>query len=194
MKMAPIVRALKSRGIPVLLVHTGQHYDAAMNDKLFSDLKMPPPDINLEVGSGTHAVQTAQIMLRFESVVDAHKPSCVLVVGDVNSTLACSLVASKKNVPVVHVEAGLRSYDRQMPEEINRVLTDQLADLLYTTERTAHANLAREGIDTSRIEFVGNVMIDSLIANRERCVSAEQTLQRNQKDARALQDANGYGP
>ena len=193
MKMAPIVRALKSRGIPVLLVHTGQHYDAAMNDKLFSDLKMPPPDINLEVGSGTHAVQTAQIMLRFESVVDAHKPSCVLVVGDVNSTLACSLVASKKNVPVIHVEAGLRSYDRQMPEEINRVLTDQLADLLYTTERTAHANLAREGIDTSRIEFVGNVMIDSLIANRERCVSAEQTLQRSQKDARALQDANGYG-
>jgi len=166
MKMAPIVRALKSRGIPVLLVHTGQHYDAAMNDKLFSDLKMPPPDINLEVGSGTHAVQTAQIMLRFESVVDAHKPSCVLVVGDVNSTLACSLVASKKNVPVVHVEAGLRSFDRTMPEEVNRVLVDQVSAWCFVHSPEAVENLRREGVHESRIHTVGNTMIDTLVQMR----------------------------
>jgi UDP-N-acetylglucosamine 2-epimerase (non-hydrolysing) len=117
-----------------------------MNDRLFDDLRLPHPDINLEVGSGTHAVQTAEVMRRFEPVLDAQQPSCVLVVGDVNSTLACALVCAKKAVPVVHVEAGLRSYDRAMPEEINRVLTDQIADRLYTTERSAHANLAREGV------------------------------------------------
>ena len=124
---------------------------------------MPRPDVNLEVGSGSHAVQTAEVMRRFEPVLDAHRPSCVLVVGDVNSTLACTLVAVKKGVPVAHVEAGLRSFDRSMPEEINRVLTDQIADLLYTTERAAHDNLAREGVDASRAHFVGNVMIDSLL-------------------------------
>lgn len=193
MKMAPIIRALKAQGLPVLLVHTGQHYDAAMNDRLFADLKMPPPDINLEVGSGTHAVQTAEIMRRFEPVMDAHMPSCVLVVGDVNSTLACSLVANKKGVPVVHVEAGLRSYDRTMPEEINRVLTDQLADLLYTTERSAHDNLAREGIAGARIEFVGNVMIDSLLANREHALTPAETLRRNGRDDTVLRSPNGYG-
>jgi UDP-N-acetylglucosamine 2-epimerase (non-hydrolysing) len=149
MKMAPILRALAAHDppLPALLVHTGQHYDVDMNDRLFVDLKLPAPDINLEVGSATHAVQTAEVMRRFEPVLDLHAPSCVLVVGDVNSTLACTLVAAKKGVPVAHVEAGLRSYDRSMPEEINRVLTDQIADLLYTTERVAHDNLAREGIE-----------------------------------------------
>ena len=169
MKMAPILRAFAARVPPVrsLLVHTGQHYDADMNDRLFVDLRLPVPDINLEVGSGTHAVQTADVMRRFEPVVDANNPSCVVVVGDVNSTLACALVAAKKGVPVAHVEAGLRSFDRSMPEEVNRVLTDQIADLLYTTERVAHDNLAREGVDPQRAHFVGNVMIDSLLANRE---------------------------
>jgi UDP-N-acetylglucosamine 2-epimerase (non-hydrolysing) len=137
-----------------------------MNDRLFADLQLPVPEINLGVGSGSHAVQTAEVMRRFEPVLDERSPSCVLVVGDVNSTLACSLVAVKKGIPVVHVEAGLRSFDRSMPEEINRVLTDQIADVLYTTERTAHDNLLREGVDASRIRFVGNVMIDSLLANR----------------------------
>ena len=148
MKMAPLLRAIKSRSdLPsAVLVHTGQHYDFELNDRLFIDLALPAPDVNLEVGSGSHAVQTAEVMKRFEPVIDQYRPSCVVVVGDVNSTLACSLVASKKHVPVVHVEAGLRSFDRSMPEEINRVLTDQIAALLYTTERSAHANLAREGI------------------------------------------------
>ena len=169
MKMAPILRAFAANNpaIPTLLVHTGQHYDKDMNDKLFEDLRLPRPDINLEVGSGSHAVQTAEVMRRFEPVIDQHQPSCVLVVGDVNSTLACTLVGVKKGVPVVHVEAGLRSYDRKMPEEINRVLTDQVADLLYTTERSAEANLVREGVDAERVRFVGNVMIDSLLHNRE---------------------------
>ena len=134
-----------------------------MNERLFADLELPAPDLNLEVGSGTHAVQTAEIMRRFEPVLDDLAPACVIVVGDVNSTLACSLVAAKKRTPVVHVEAGLRSFDRDMPEEINRVLTDQIADLLFTTERAAADNLAREGIAPERMRFVGNVMIDSLL-------------------------------
>src|ERR1700730_10061322 len=147
MKMAPLLRAFAAHPtLPTLLVHTGQHYDNDMNDRLFVDLRLPHPDINLEVGSGTHSLQTAEVMRRFEPVLDEREPSCVLVVGDVNSTLACSLVAVKKNIPVIHVEAGLRSFDRAMPEEINRVLTDQIADLLYTTERTAYDNLAREGV------------------------------------------------
>jgi len=195
MKMAPILRALAAHepSLPSLLVHTGQHYDADMNDKLFVDLKLPSPDINLEVGSGTHAVQTAEVMRRFEPVLDAHRPSCVLVVGDVNSTLACTLVASKKGVPVAHVEAGLRSYDRSMPEEINRVLTDQIADLLYTTERVAHDNLAREGIDASRAHFVGNVMIDSLLANRGLAVPPQESLRRGGVDPSAFDVSRGYG-
>ena len=169
MKMAPILGAFSAHhpAIPVVLVHTGQHYDQDMNDRLFVDLRLPYPDVNLEVGSGTHAVQTAEVMRRFEPVLDAYKPSCVLVVGDVNSTLACTLVGVKKGVPVVHVEAGLRSYDRGMPEEINRVLTDQIADRLYTTERSALDNLLREGIAEERVRFVGNVMIDSLLSNLE---------------------------
>ena len=178
MKMAPILRALASHQppIPALLVHTGQHYDTDMSKKLFVDLGLPQPDINLEVGSGSHALQTAEVMRRFEPALDEFKPSCVLVVGDVNSTLACTLVAVKKNVPVAHVEAGLRSYDRKMPEEINRILTDQVADRLYTTERSAEGNLLREGIDVARVCFAGNVMIDSLEASRPHARHPAQTL------------------
>lgn len=178
MKMAPLMRALGANPDvpPAVLVHTGQHYDPSMNAKLFEDLQLPAPDLNLEVGSGSHAVQTAEIMRRFEPVLDAQRPSCVVIVGDVNSTLACSLVAAKKNVPVVHVEAGLRSFDRGMPEEINRVLTDQISDLLYTTERSAHANLAREGIDADKVHFVGNLMIDSLLGHKPRAVPVAQLL------------------
>ncbi|MCX7893489.1 MAG: UDP-N-acetylglucosamine 2-epimerase (non-hydrolyzing) [Burkholderiales bacterium] len=178
MKMAPLVRAFAARSdLPrAVLLHTGQHYDVAMKDRLFSDLDLPVPDVNLEVGSGTHAVQTAEIMRRFEPVVEDFRPCCVVVVGDVNSTLACSLVAAKKGVPVVHVEAGLRSFDRSMPEEINRVLTDQIAEVLYTTERSAAGNLQREGVSPERIHFVGNVMIDTLVASLARAVPPGETL------------------
>jgi len=178
MKMAPLVRAFGARAdLPrAMLIHTGQHYDVEMNVRLFADLELPAPDLNLEVGSGTHAVQTAEIMRRFEPVLDELLPSCVIVVGDVNSTLACSLVASKKCIPVVHVEAGLRSFDRNMPEELNRVLTDQIADRLYTTERVAGENLAREGIDRERVRFVGNVMIDSLLRHQRRAIAPMDTL------------------
>jgi UDP-N-acetylglucosamine 2-epimerase (non-hydrolysing) len=182
MKMAPLLRAFRAHpALPrPVLVHTGQHYDPMMNGRLFEDLELPRPDINLEVGSATHAVQTAEVMKRFEPVLDEYQPSCVVVVGDVNSTLACSLVAAKKAVPVAHVEAGLRSFDRTMPEEINRVLTDQIAELLYTTERSAHDNLAREGVPPERIHFVGNVMIDSLLSHRARAVPP-QNLTRGEK-------------
>ena len=195
MKMAPILRALASHEPPLsaLLVHTGQHYDASMSDQLFADLRLPRPDISLEVGSGSHAVQTAEVMKRFEPALDEHKPSCVLVVGDVNSTLACTLVAVKKGVPVVHVEAGLRSYDRKMPEEINRVLTDQVADRLYTTERSALDNLLREGIAAERVCFAGNVMIDSLLSNRDVARPARQTLEQHGADANVLNHPRGYG-
>ena len=191
MKMAPLLRAFRGHAAlpPAVLVHTGQHYDPMLNDRLFEDLALPRPDINLGVGSGTHAVQTAEVMRRFEPVVDEHQPSCVVVVGDVNSTLACSLVAVKKGVPVAHVEAGLRSFDRAMPEEINRILTDQISDLLYTTERTAHDHLAREGIPADRSHFVGNVMIDSLLFHKSCAVPAARTLQA----ARASFGTEGYG-
>ncbi|MCL6556225.1 MAG: UDP-N-acetylglucosamine 2-epimerase (non-hydrolyzing) [Burkholderiales bacterium] len=178
MKIAPIMAALAEAAIPARLLHTGQHYDEAMNRRFFAELGIPEPDINLEVGSASHAVQTAEIMRRFEPVLDALTPAAVLVVGDVNSTIACALVAAKKGVGVIHVEAGLRSFDRSMPEEINRVLTDQISDLLYTTERQAEANLRREGIDSGRIHFVGNVMIDTLRHNLPRAVPAAHTLVR----------------
>ena len=195
MKMAALIRAFGARrDLPaVALVHTGQHYDVAMNERLFIDLELPPPDLNLEVGSGSHAAQTAETMKRFEPVLDGLAPSCVIVVGDVNSTLACSLVASKKRVPVVHVEAGLRSYDRSMPEEINRVLTDQIADLLYTTERSAAQNLAREGVPVERVCFVGNVMIDSLLRHRQHAVDPKKTLAREGVPEGFIDDANGFG-
>ncbi len=159
MKIAPVIRAMKATvpPIPVRLVHTGQHYDPEMNAQYFQALGIPDPDINLEVGSASHAVQTAEVMRRFEPVLDREQPAAVLVVGDVNSTLACALVAVKKSIPVIHVEAGLRSLDRAMPEEINRVLTDQISELLFITEKSARDNLLREGISDSRIHFTGNV-------------------------------------
>ena len=195
MKMAPILRALANHvpPLPSLLVHTGQHYDQGMSGQLFVDLDLPLPDLNLDVGSGTHAVQTAEVMRRFEPALDAHRPSCVLVVGDVNSTLACTLVAVKKGVPVAHVEAGLRSYDRQMPEEINRIVTDQLADRLYTTERSALGNLLAEGIAAERVSFCGNVMIDSLLAHRQRAHPAATTLRAHGIDPAVLDHPRGYG-
>jgi UDP-N-acetylglucosamine 2-epimerase (non-hydrolysing) len=195
MKMAPILRALAQHtpAMPSLLVHTGQHYDQDMSDRLFEALGLPRPDVNLEVGSASHAVQTAEVMKRFEPLLDQYKPSCVLVVGDVNSTLACTLVAVKKNVRVAHVEAGLRSGDRKMPEEINRVLTDQVADRLYTTERSADANLKAEGIASERIVFAGNVMIDSLMSHRDRAPGPAQTLAALGMNAALLNHPKGYG-
>ena len=168
MKIAPVMRALEKRKLPARLLHTGQHYDHALNDRFFEELAIPRPEFNLNVGSASHAQQTGEIMQRFEPVLREQQPAAVLVVGDVNSTLACALVAVKEGVPVWHVEAGLRSGDRGMPEEINRVLTDQISDLLFTTERSAAANLAREGIDAARVHFVGNVMIDTLLSCVER--------------------------
>lgn len=176
MKIAPIMAAFAREPIAAKLVHTGQHYDPAMSDSFFEQLGIPRPDVNLEVGSASHAVQTAEIMRAFEPVLDVERPRAVLVVGDVNSTIACALVAAKKGVGVVHVEAGLRSYDRGMPEEINRVLTDQISDLLYTTERSALDNLKREGIAEERVHFAGNVMIDTLRAHLERATPAAITL------------------
>ena len=195
MKMAPLLRAFSARrDLPgTVLIHTGQHYDASLNDHLFADLELPSPDVNLGVGSGSHASQTADVMKRFEPVLDQFDPCCVLVVGDVNSTLACSLVAVKKGVPVAHVEAGLRSFDRSMPEEVNRVLTDQIADLLYTTERSALDNLLREGISAERVHFVGNVMIDSLRASMPNAKSATEVLAREGLDPELAQGVTGYG-
>ena len=170
MKIAPIVAQIDRTGgaLTSILVHTGQHYDAKLSRVFFDELGIPKPDVNLNVGSGSHAQQTAAIMAAFESVLLDHRPDVLIVVGDVNSTLACALVASKLGVPVAHVEAGLRSFDRTMPEEINRLLTDQISDLLFTSELGAADNLRREGIDDSKIHFVGNVMIDTLLAHRER--------------------------
>src|SRR3569623_2325652 len=178
MKIAPVIAALQSEhcGLRVRLVHTGQHYDVAMIERFFEQLAIPAPDINLDEGSLSLALQTAEIMRRFEPVLDQDQPAALVVVGDVNSTIACALVAAKKGVPVAHVEAGLRSYDRAMPEEINRVLTDQLSDWLFITEREARDNLLREGIAGERIHFVGNVMIDTLLGHRRGPVPAAATL------------------
>jgi UDP-N-acetylglucosamine 2-epimerase (non-hydrolysing) len=194
MKMAPLIRAFRAHGgLPeVVLVHTGQHYDVAMNERLFRDLELPSPDINLEVGSGSHAVQTAEVMRRIDPVLDELAPTCVVVVGDVNSTLAVTLVAVKKGIPVAHVEAGLRSFDRAMPEEINRVLTDQVADLLYTTERSAADNLLREGVAAERIHFVGNVMIDSVARHAARAVAPGETLAAAGCDPALAEEAAGF--
>ena len=170
MKAAPICAQMRLRqdAFDVKIVHTGQHYDASRSDSFFSDLGLPEPDFHLGVGSASHAEQTAKIMLAFEPVVLRERPDWVLVVGDVNSTVACALVASKLGVKIAHVEAGLRSFDRTMPEEINRIVTDSISDVLFTTEESANENLRREGIDKAKVKFVGNVMIDSLVANLER--------------------------
>ena len=171
MKVAPLVKAIERHnenkkirkpGIIPLLVHTGQHYDKEMSKVFFDELNIPKPDIDLGIGSGGHGEQTGKIIIAFEKVVLVQKPDLVIVVGDVNSTIACALVAAKLNVPVAHVEAGLRSFDRSMPEEINRILTDQISDFLFTHSPEANANLLREGIQKEKIFFVGNIMIDSL--------------------------------
>ncbi len=164
MKIAPIQREMaKYDNIQPILVHTGQHYDERMSKLFFDDLQLPKPDIYLDVRSGSHAVQTAKVMMAFEEVVQREKPDLVIVVGDVNSTAACSMVAAKLHTKIAHVEAGLRSFDRRMPEEINRLVTDVLSDFLFVTEKSGLQNLKHEGIDDSKVHFVGHVMIDSLI-------------------------------
>jgi UDP-N-acetylglucosamine 2-epimerase (non-hydrolysing) len=162
-KMAPLIEALRRHGTgDQLVVHTGQHYDRRMSEEILEDLGFPTPDYALGVGSGTHAEQTGKVLMAFERVLLEHRPALVVVAGDVNSTLACALAASKLQIPIAHLEAGLRSGDWTMPEEVNRVLTDRLSDVLLTTSPEAEENLAREGIDTARVRFVGNTMIDSL--------------------------------
>ena len=194
-KIAPLMRALKRRdGFDVRLVHTGQHYDIAMNAVFFEELSIPEPDINLEVGSGTQTEQTARIMLDLEKALLCDRPDMLVVVGDVNSTLAAALVAAKLLIPLAHVEAGLRSNDRTMPEEVNRLVTDRLSDLLLTTESEARDNLLREGVAPAQIHFVGNVMIDTLRACLERALPASATLAEHGADPafRAAASA-GYG-
>jgi UDP-N-acetylglucosamine 2-epimerase (non-hydrolysing) len=162
MKMAPVIREAAVRGLGQCFVHTGQHYDAAMSGVFFEELGMPRPDIHLGVGSGSHAEQTARVMMAFEPICLERRPDLVVVSGDVNSTLACALTASKLAIPVAHIEAGLRSFDRTMPEEINRTLTDHVSDLLFTSEPSGRVHLLHEGVPAERIHFVGNAMIDSL--------------------------------
>ena len=169
MKVAPLHFAFKKyRSITHRIVHTGQHYDDNMSKVFFDDLELPRPDIYLGVGSGSHAVQTAKVMIEFEKIALSEKPDLVIVVGDVNSTVACALVCAKLCIPVAHVEAGLRSFDRTMPEEINRILTDSIADYLFVSERSGLANLHKEGVPRSKVFFVGNVMIDSLVRFRKK--------------------------
>jgi len=182
MKIAPLLAELRRQEeIEPVLVHTGQHYDYSMSQVFFDQLRVPPPDYNLGVGSGTHFAQTAEIMRKFGELVRHDRPDMVVVAGDVNSTIACALVAAKEGIPVAHVEAGLRSFDRSMPEEINRVLTDAVADLLFTTEESANRNLANEGIDPGKVFFVGNLMIDSLVSAlqvaRPSCLRSELGLE-----------------
>ncbi len=175
MKIAPIHRAFQKykESIQHLIVHTGQHYDEAMSKIFFEDLELPNPNMYLGVGSGTHAQQTAKIMVEFEKVLMEQTPDLVVVVGDVNSTLACSLVAAKMGIRVAHVEAGLRSFDRSMPEEINRKVTDALSDFLFVSEPSGSQNLKREGVADAKVFFVGNVMIDSLVHYREKAKKSE---------------------
>ena len=174
MKIAPLMKAFKeNRHFEPFLVHTGQHYDEKMSNLFFDELGIPKPDINLEVGSGSHAQQTAEIMRRFEPIVLERKPDYVLVVGDVNSTIACGLVAVKLGIKLIHVEAGLRSFDHDMPEEINRILTDRISDLLFVTEQSGVDNLRNEGVDSNKVHLVGNVMIDTLLANKEKAEKSD---------------------
>jgi UDP-N-acetylglucosamine 2-epimerase (non-hydrolysing) len=175
MKAAPVLRALRAYdGVRQTLVHTGQHYDANMSDIFFQELEIPEPDTNLGVGSGSHAQQTAQILTQFEPVVQSYQPDLVLVYGDINSTMAAALVCAKLCIPVGHVEAGLRSFDRTMPEEINRLITDQIADFLFTPSIDGDENLLREGVAADKIHRVGNVMIDSLV--RLNSIAQESTV------------------
>lgn len=167
-KVAPVMRALSSRGVDQLLVHTGQHYDEKMSDVFFRQLGIPEPDVNLGVGSGAHGAQTAKVMIGLEELFTERRPAAVVVYGDVNSTVAASLVAAKMGIDTVHVEAGLRSFDLSMPEEINRLVTDRLSALLLTTSADANVHLGNEGADPDRVHFVGNPMIDTLLANLDR--------------------------
>jgi UDP-N-acetylglucosamine 2-epimerase (non-hydrolysing) len=180
MKAAPLLKAIKNGaksdsdpGFEQLLVHTGQHYDREMADFIFRDLELPPPDIHLGIGSGSHARQTARVLEKFEEVLLDRSPDLVVVVGDVNSTMAGAIAAKKLNITVAHVEAGLRSHDMTMPEEVNRKVTDAISDILFTTDRQAGENLKSEGVAEERIHFVGNVMIDSLLAHRERAAHSD---------------------
>ena len=177
MKIAPIVRALQARHdvFDWRIVHTGQHYDREMSDVFFEELGIPKPDFHLEAGGGSHATQTAKIMLAFEEVCQRRRPDCVLVVGDVNSTLACSIVAKKLHIPVAHVEAGLRSGDLRMPEEINRLVTDSISDWFFVTEPAGRANLLREGKREDQVFFVGHVMVDNLLYQRERLAAVDKS-------------------
>jgi UDP-N-acetylglucosamine 2-epimerase (non-hydrolysing) len=173
MKIAPLVKSFGKFDLGYIIIHTGQHYDTQMSQSFFKDLDLPVPDISLGIGSGTHAEQTGKIMIAFERVCLEKRPDLVIVVGDVNSTVACALVAAKLGIPAAHVEAGLRSFDRSMPEEINRLLTDQISDILFTTCEDADENLRREGIPKSKIHFVGNVMIDTLYQHLEMAESSK---------------------
>ena len=173
MKMAPLYSEIKKRNLPVLLLHTGQHYDKEMSKVFFDDLGMPEPDIYLGVGSASHAKQTAKIMIDFEEICIKEKPAIVVVAGDVNSTIACALVATKLSIPVGHVEAGLRSFDMDMPEEINRILTDRISSLLFTPSKDANENLINEGMNKENIKLVGNIMIDSLLNNVEKASTSK---------------------
>ena len=190
MKIAPLMEEYERHSnIEPVLVHTGQHYDEKMSDLFFRQLGIPEPDVNLEIGSGSHAVQTAEIMKAFEPVVLQYKPDAVLVVGDVNSTIACGLVAVKLGVKLIHVEAGLRSGDRTMPEEINRVLTDSISELLFCTEQSGVTNLLAEGIARERIHMVGHVMIDTLLSNIEK---ARESTIITQLQQQGCLDGDGY--
>lgn len=187
MKVAPLLWEIERRsGFEVFLVHTGQHYDQKMSQLFFEELRIPSPDANLEVGSASHAVQTAEVMKRFEPIVVEQRPDAVVVVGDVNSTIACALTAVKLGVPVAHIEAGLRSFDRSMPEEINRILTDAISHWLFVSEPSGLENLRGEGVDDARMFFVGNLMIDTLLACRERS-------QRSEILSGLELNGNGYG-
>ena len=172
-KIAPLIKEMRRYpSMHPVFIHTGQHYDQVMSDQFLMELELQPPDINLGVGSGSHATQTAEVIRRLEPILEIVKPHAVLVVGDVNSTLGAALTAAKLGIPVAHVEAGLRSFDRTMPEEINRVLTDAISDLLFVTEESGQRNLLREGISEEKIHFVGNVMIDTLRSSKERWESS----------------------
>jgi UDP-N-acetylglucosamine 2-epimerase (non-hydrolysing) len=173
MKMAPVILELNRRGLRQFCVHTGQHYDAQMSAVFFDELGMPKPDAFLGVGSCSHAEQTARIMVSFEKLCLEQNPTLVVVAGDVNSTLACALVAAKLHIPVAHVESGLRSFDRSMPEELNRIVTDHLSSILFTTEPSGNVNLLKEGISSSQIHFVGNTMIDSLMAHLDKALAGK---------------------
>jgi UDP-N-acetylglucosamine 2-epimerase (non-hydrolysing) len=195
MKIAPIVRALKAdNSLTYSIVHTGQHYDYQMNDVFFEELGIPEPDIFMAAGGGTHSQQTAKIMVAFEELCQSDRPDAVLVVGDVNSTLACSIVARKLNIPVCHVEAGLRSGDMTMPEEINRIVTDSISDMFFVTEPSGIENLKREGKDASSIHYVGHVMVDNLLYQVERLEKMDTSaFETNIFKAENLVDGGRYG-